>query len=205
MHRFGGFGTGILAAMALSATTAWADISLPVPQQKGGQGIFTTLESRHSATPADFPLKNISRQELSSLLWAATGENRTGKGWTVPLAMGNAPYNKIYVLNDSGIYRYSWKLNRLIEISGRNIKNEVGLQGIVGKSPVILVFVSNGEVKKEYAYIATGAMTQNIYLAAASMGLEGRFVIYMNEHVIRKELQLKENEFPLNLMLIGWK
>ena len=79
------------------------------------------------------------------------------------------------------------------------------MQGIVGKSPVILVFVSNGEVKKEYAYIATGAMTQNIYLAAASMGLEGRFVISMNEHVIRKELQLKENEFPLNLMLIGRK
>lgn len=178
---------------------------LPAPQQKGGQGIFTALEARHSATPADFPLKNISTQELSNLLWAATGENRASKGWTVPLAMGNSPYNRIYVLNDSGIYRYNWKLNRLIEVSPKNVKNEVGLQGIVGKSPVVLVFVSDGNVRKEYAYIASGAMTQNIYLAAASMGIEGRFVISMNENAIRQALQLKENELPLNLMLIGRK
>ena len=48
-------------------------------------------------------------------------------------------------------------------------------------------------------------MTQNIYLAAASLGIEGRFVITMNENALRQELKLKTEEYPVNLMLIGKK
>ncbi len=195
----------LLAMAVLCGASARADIVLPSPQTRGGQGVFTALNERHSATPGDFPLKNVSRQELSNLLWAATGQNRSGKGWTVPLAMGNAPYNSIYVLNDSGVYRYHWKLNRLVEIGKKNVKNQVGWQRIVEMAPVVLVFVADGDVKREYADIATGAMTQNVYLAAASMGLEGRFVISLKENALRQALQLEEKAIPLNLMLIGKK
>lgn len=197
---------GMLAIpLAFLYTAAQADITLPSPQTKGGQGIFTLLKSRHSATPADFPLKDISRQELSSLLWAATGQNRSPRGWTIPLAMNAAPYNKIYVLDDSGVYRYSWKQNRLVGISAQNLKSEISPQEIVGKSPVVLVFVSRNSVRREYAYTTTGAMTENIYLAAESMGLESRFIITMKENAIRQGLKLKADEYPLNLMLIGRK
>lgn len=48
-------------------------------------------------------------------------------------------------------------------------------------------------------------MTQNIYLAAESMGIGGRFVMTMNEKAIREGLKLKTGEYPLNLMLIGKK
>ena len=58
---------------------------------------------------------------------------------------------------------------------------------------------------KEYADIAAGAMTQNIYLASASLGIEGRFVITLDENVLRQELKLKTEEYPINLMLIGKK
>ena len=94
---------------------------------------------------------------------------------------------------------------RLIRISDKNIKNGISPQNIVGKSPVVLVFVSGSNIKKEYVYTTTGAMTQNIYLAAESMGIGGRFVMTMNEKAIREGLKLKTGEYPLNLMLIGKK
>lgn len=93
MKLFGKHCTGMLAILAFPGMVTCADITLPPPQTKGGQGIFTLLKSRHSSTPADFPLKNISAQELSSLLWAATGQNRSPRGWTIPLAMNTAPQN----------------------------------------------------------------------------------------------------------------
>ncbi len=195
---------GLLAVLAFSGTAA-ADITLPAPATQGGEGIFTVLNARHSAVPSDFPLKDITRQELASLLWAATGQNRNGNGWTVPFAMHRAPYNTLYVLMDTGVYRYDWQRNSLEEISRHDIRRKAGPQRIVGESPVILVFVGQEGTAKEYADIAAGAMTQNIYLASASLGIEGRFVITLDENVLRQELKLKTEEYPINLMLIGKK
>ena len=87
-----------LAAMTLISAPAWADVILPAPKTSAGMGVFAALNSRHSAKAGEFPLKDISKQELSNLLWAASRKNRFGKGWTVPFAMGKAPYNTIFVI-----------------------------------------------------------------------------------------------------------
>ena len=194
-----------LAAMTLISVPAWADVILPAPKTSAGMGVFAALNNRHSARAAEFPLKDITRQELSNLLWAASGKNRLGKGWTVPFAMGKAPYNTIYVLDNNGVFRYDWKQNRLTEISKQDVREKAGPQPIVGQSPVVLVFVADSGTKPDYAYIASGAMTQNIYLAAESLAIEGRYVISMNEPQLRQALKLRPDEKPLNLMLIGKK
>lgn len=194
-----------LAAMTLISAPAWADIILPAPKTSAGMGVFAALNSRHSVKASEFPLKEITRQELSNLLWAASGKNRFGKGWTVPFAMGKAPYNTIYVLDNSGVFKYNWKDNRLIEISKQDVREKAGPQPIVGLSPVVLVFVADSGTKPDYAYIASGAMTQNIYLAAESLAIEGRYVISIDEAHLRHALKLKPDEKPLNLMLIGKK
>lgn len=194
-----------LAAMTLISTPAWADIILPAPKTSAGMGVFAALNSRHSVKASEFPLKEITRQELSSLLWAASGKNRFGKGWTVPFAMGKAPYNSIYVLDNSGVFKYNWKDNRLIELSKEDAREKAGPQPIVGQSPVVLVFVADSGTRPEYAWIASGAMTQNMYLAAESLAIEGRYVISIDENQLRHILKLKPDEKPLNLMLIGKK
>lgn len=74
-----------LAAMTLISAPAWADVILPAPKTSAGMGVFAALNSRHSAKAGEFPLKDISKQELSNLLWAASGKNRSAKGWTVRL------------------------------------------------------------------------------------------------------------------------
>ncbi len=195
-----------LAAITFLSAPAWAsDIVLPAPETSAGMGVLSALNNRHSAKAGDFPLHDVSRQELSTLLWAASGQNRQGKGWTVPFAMGKAPYNTIYVLDRNGVFRYDWKQNRLNEISGQDVRKKAGPQAIVGQSPVVFVFVADSGTKPDYAFIASGAMTQNIYLAAESLAIACRYVVSMDEASLRHVLKLKPDEKLLNLMLIGKK
>ena len=104
------FKTRVILAIVLLGSvlcvSARADIKLPEPQIEGGSGIFTLLKSRASAVSGNYPTGQVSQAELSTLLWAASGLNRPGKGWTVPLAMGREPYCKVYVAGDEGTFLY---------------------------------------------------------------------------------------------------
>jgi nitroreductase len=121
------------------------------------------------------------------------------------------PYGRIYVACDKGVSLYDWKTHSLKEISKKNIKGMVGLQSGVAAAPLVLIFVADGDAMgnvtgeraKAWGYIASGAITQNIYLAAASMNIGARYIISMNTDAIRNELKLKANDTPLNIMPVG--
>lgn len=191
--------------------TASADISLPAPRTSGGMGIYDALKARRSASLAHFPQKALSLQELSDLLWAATGLNREGKGWTTPYGMGMAPYNKIYIVSDKGVSLYDWQNHALKPVSAKNIKNRIGKQAGVAAAPVILVITSDskamgnitGSRARDWAHIASGAIAQNLYLTAASLDIGARYIVSMNEDVIRQELKLGKNDIPVNIMPLG--
>jgi hypothetical protein len=192
------------------ATPAFADRALPPPQQEGGMGIFEALKKRSSVPGGDFSPAEISPQEMSSLLWAATGLNRGTSGWTVPMAHGRPPYCRVYLADAGGIFLYDWSANALKEISPRNIKAEIGAQSFVKKAAAVLIFVSDGQALREfggeaeeYGHVAVGAMTQNVYLAAASLGIGARYIHSMRRDVLVKALDLPEGDSPVCLMLLG--
>jgi nitroreductase len=122
-----------------------------------------------------------------------------------------APYNRIYVACDKGVSLYDWKTHTLKEISGKDIRDQVGRQAAVASAPVVLIIVSDSEAMgnitgqraRDWAHIASGAMTQNIYLAAASMNIGTRYILSMNTDILRKELQLKAGDILLNIMPLG--
>jgi hypothetical protein len=174
-------------------------------------GLFEALRKRASAPGGDFPTGRLAPEELSSVLWAATGLNRGDKGWTVPMAMGLPPYCKIYVAKEDGVFLYDWQGNGLTEISGEDIRGKVGAQNFVRAASCILIVVSDGSGLSEFqepertifAYVAAGAMTQDVYLAAASLGLGARYIHSMKEDEIRASLSLAPGDNPLCLMLLG--
>jgi nitroreductase len=137
--------------------------------------------------------------------------NRAEKGWTVPYARGMSPYNKIYIASEKGVFLYDWKNHSLKQISSKDIRGTVARQPAVGKAPMIAIIVSDGqaltgiapEFARDWAYIASGAMTQNMYLAAASMDIGTRYIVQMNTDVIRKELQMGPSDLPLCIMPFG--
>ncbi len=75
------------------------------PGKRGRKSVLQAISGeRSSAAQTAFTDKEPSLKELSTLVWAATGKNRDGKGWTVPFAMGSDPYISLYVLLKSGAY-----------------------------------------------------------------------------------------------------
>jgi nitroreductase len=185
---------------------------LPEPQREGGDGVFGVIERRASGTRNDFPNGAVSDSELSAILWAASGLNRGGKGWTVPFAGGKSPYVKIFAVRKDGAFLYDWKGHSLAEITPENILDKITGDGFARNASCVLVFVSapddlgsmadfnrNGEL----AYIASGAMTQNAYLAAEALGVSGRYMISMKTDAVKSELRLKTSERPLCIMPLG--
>lgn len=207
----------ILCAVLLIAfslvSVAYADIELPAPKTEGGIGVFDAIELRASAKGGSFPSLNLDNEDLSQILWASSGRNRDGKGWTVPMARGLKPYCKIYVADDRGVHLYDKENHKLLEVSKKDIRSNIANQEYAKTSPCSLIFVTDMETimggynDKELAYhfasVAVGAMTQNIYIAAASMNLGARYIYGINRAFIKEELKLSEEDSAVCILLIG--
>jgi hypothetical protein len=193
-------------------SAALADVNLPKPKITGGDGIFNLLQKRASGTRGEFPKGDVSIEDLSTILWAGTGLNRDGKGWTIPLAGGKPPYVKIYAVKRDGVFQYDWKAHSLIEISDKNVMGEITGDGFVKDSSCILVFVTdtadmgsmtNLNAGNSLAFTAAGAISQNIYLAADALGISTRYMVSMKADAVKKELKLKEIDVPICIMPLG--
>lgn len=196
MKKFFLIGFVIILAMAN------ADIQLPQPLISGGEGIWTLLERRASGLRNNFPVGKISQDELATILWAATGRNRGGTGWTVPVGMGRPPHVKVYAVRDDGAFFYDWEKHVLVELTNKNIKAEVTKDDFVKNSAVILVFVADTAVNKHENMdnILVGAMSQNVYLAADALGIQTRYLLTLNTEGIKKGLKLTKTDVPLAIM-----
>ena len=196
----------------IGASPALGGEPLPAPLQAGGMGLFDALKKRSSATGGDFSLAEVTREELSTILWAATGLNRGAKGWTVPMWRGVPPYCRVYVAATEGVFLYDWKNHALEKISDENIKGKIGKQAFVKKAHSVLIFVSDAEIlaqfndadiSRDFSHVAVGAMTQNVYLACAALHIGARYVHAMHTDEIINALKLPKGDVPLALMLLG--
>lgn len=206
------FIANIMAAIALAQTTVdAADIKLPAPQKTGGTPVLEAIDKRGSGAGNSFPTGAISREELSTILWAASGHNRDGRLWTVPMGMGRPPYCKIYVAMDEGVFLYNWRDHSLTGVSAENVKAALPMQDFVKKAPVSLYFVTdaaeignvNNPAAPEWGPLLAGNMTQNIFLAGQTLGVGARIVYSINRDETKKRLQLADGDTPLFVMPMG--
>ena len=191
----------LLSAAAASA----ASFLLPEPDKTGGPSVLEAIANRASAEQKPFEKEELSEKELATILWAATGKNREPKGWTVPMAMGREPYIKIYVLLKKGGYLYNWEKGGLIEQTDeKRLTSAAVTQDFAKTAPCVIVFVTSGQMNTdEFNYIATGAMSQNIYLAAQALGLKTRFLASYNKVKLESSLVLSPVAKITGVMVIG--
>lgn len=191
----------LLSAAAASA----ASFLLPEPDKTSGPSVLEAIANRASAEQKPFEKEELSEKELATILWAATGKNREPKGWTVPMAMGREPYIKIYVLLKKGGYLYNWEKGGLIEQTDeKRLTSAAVTQDFAKTAPCVIVFVTSGQMNTdEFNYIATGAMSQNIYLAAQALGLKTRFLASYNKVKLESSLVLSPVAKITGVMVIG--
>jgi nitroreductase len=212
MHNSIGIPARFLRAAALLAFAALvgaapalcqqAPIQLPKPQITAGMPLMQALAQRH--TTRAFLDKPLPAQTLSNLLWAAFGVNRArevkeGLGRTAPSAMNRQEVELDVVLAD-GVYIYEAEQNRLRPVVAGDVRGKVGT-GAAAHAAVTIVYVA--DAKLDYAQVDTGFIGQNVYLFAASEGLNAWFYA-LHTPDVAAALKLAEGRKPLYAQSVGY-
>lgn len=165
-----------MATMLTLSINAQDLIPLLPPQKTGGMPLMEALANRK--TNREFSQQELSPQQLSNLLWAASGINRKDERRTAPTAR-NAQEIEIYVLNKEGAYLYVCKEHALQLIEKGDLRRFGASQEHFQSCPLMLIFVANydkmdgfsDEARDMYGCTDTGNISQNVYLYCASEGL----------------------------------
>lgn len=172
---------GIVAVpLALSARRAApqgrTDGLLPAPDTEGGVPLMRALKARR--TTRGLAPRELPRQALSNLLWAAFGVNRPDGHRTAPSAR-NWQEIDVYVIRADGAYRYDGNNHALQGLVAQDLRPLAGTQPHAAVAPLTLVYVADGrrmsgagdETRTEFAAADAGFIAQNVYLYCASEGL----------------------------------
>lgn len=182
-------------------------IKLNNPDINRGLPVMRALATRASAR--EWSDQKLSLQDLSDLLWAANGVNRTDEGKrTAPSAM-NAQDIGIYVFMKEGIYLYdAFKqiLNPILKGDYRS------LAGKATDAPVVLVLVSDisrfpfgdDSLKLSWADMDAGIVSQNISVFCAATELKTRPRASFDKEKTKETLKLKDTQYPILNHPVGY-
>lgn len=181
-------------------------IQLPKPEITAGMPLMRALAQRR--TTRAFQDKPLPMQTLSNLLWAAFGVNRPrnakpGLGRTAPSAM-NKQEVEIDVVLAQGAYVYDAEANRLRPLVGGDLRAKMGAPP-AGLAAVTLVYVA--DAKLDYAQVDTGFIGQNVYLFAASEGLNAWFYALHGQQdatAVAASLKLPAEKHALYAQSVGY-
>ena len=179
----------------------WAE-QLPHPSLTGGMPLMEAMSKRCSQRDID-PASEITRQELSNMLWAAWGITHDGKR-TVATAM-NRQELEIYVVTAKEISKYDGATNTLTTIATGDFRSQVAMQDFAKQAPVNIVFVGNNTKQPEVMHqcYAAGAASQNVYLYCAQAGLKTVLRYGCDREAMKHTMQLSESQTILYVQTVG--
>lgn len=188
---------------------AAAQIALPPPHKDGGMPLLEALAERRSSR--EFAPDELPLQLLSDLLWAADGVNRAEGGRTAPSAL-DAQEIDVYVALPSGAYLYVAAAHALGLVAASDMRRVTGYQDFVDEAPLDLVFVADHTrmalvpvaQRESFASVAAGAISQNVYLFAASAGLATVIRAWIDREAIAQALGLSHDHQVLLSQTIGY-
>lgn len=164
-------------------------IQLPRKLPSNTLSVVHAVKKRKSVR--SFLLEPLAIGDLSFLLWAATGIQRTEQGYefrTVPSAGALYPIETYVVINnvedmEKGVYHYNIPSHSLEELKtgdfGEKMAHAALGQKMCAKAPVVLVWTAVFDRSKwkyaqrayRYVYLDAGHIAQSLALSATSIGL----------------------------------
>jgi len=195
----------ILFAVVIAAGSALGEtIALPPVREDVEMSVIDAMGMRR--TIRDYTDREVSDEDLATILWSAYGVNRENGKKTVPVAIG-VDYMRIYVARSDGAWKYIPETHELERVTDSDIRGEIGMQGFVSSANLVLVIVFDIALSKEsqlgHGHATSGCTAQNVHLTCAAMDYGTCMIAMIKEGKIRKHLALEDKEIPLYIMPIG--
>ena len=168
----------LLAGAAIAAEVK----PLPAPVITGGMPLMEAINARQSGRQYN-PEHKIDDQTLSEILWVAWGINTHGKR-TIPTSRGTQNMG-LYVLTPEGTWRYNATDNTLEKVNDKNLIPLCDKQSYVQNAPIHLLYTA---VDDRCGKLHVGSAYQNVYLYAASKGLNTVIRGMIDAEALTKEL-----------------
>lgn len=174
----------LLAAFvfALPAEAKLKNIQLNSPDKTGGLSILESLWDRKSTRA--FADSDLSKQQLSNLLWAANGFNRPKEKKRTAASGMNRQNIKVYAATKDGVYLYNAAENLLEAVSEGDVRPVL--------APVVLILVASEP--SNMTDIDAGIISGNISLFCAGTGLATVPRGQMDRAKLAEALKLDEKE-----------
>jgi len=171
-------------------------VSLAPFEKTNGFALEKALLERKSFRSYD-PARKLSPDEISRLLWATTGINRTDAKRTVPSARASYPVD-VFVALPEGVYVYEPKGHALKKAVSEDIRSRIPNQDGFKSAAMIVLYVINKDRvlsgKTEWADLEIGCMGQSLFLEAVSLGLGSCIFANFPAESVAKTIGLKENQ-----------
>ena len=197
-----------LVPLGLISAQELTPVALPAPQTSGGKPLMQLLKERKSVR--DFGPRQLSRQTLSNLLWAAWGINREDGRRTAPSA-SNRQEIDVYVIMADGTYLYDAKANALKPVVQTDLRKLAGTQPYPADAPVNLIYIADtaklgGDDAPRLAnsYADTGFIAENVYLFCASEGLGTVVRASVNRADLGKAMNLRAEQRIILAQSVGY-
>jgi SagB-type dehydrogenase family enzyme len=190
------------------------EIKLPKPKNKSLFSLEEALNQRRSVR--DYKKGSLSIDQISQLLWAASGVNQYNR--TFPSAGATYPLETYLVVGEveglgPGIYHYLPNPHSLEKTKDGDVRKELSQaalgQGMIEDAPVNIIIAADysrtisyyGERGKRYVHMEAGHVGQNIHLQAVILNLGTVMVGAFRDERVQEVSGIKED--PLYIIPIG--
>jgi len=190
------------------------EIGLPQPKEKGSISIEETLRQRRSVR--DYKRGPLSLDQVSQLLWAASGKNLNRR--TAPSAGATYPLEIYLVVGEveglePGVYHYSPSRNNLAIIGEKDARNGLSRaaleQEMIEEAPVSIIVAADysrttgryGQRGIRYVHMEVGHVGQNVSLQAIALRLGAVMIGAFEDQKVKEVLGIEED--PLYIIPIG--
>jgi nitroreductase len=203
----------ILLVLALTAAPVTAagpqSVALPPRPDRSGADLVAALEQRR--TTREFTAVALTLEDISALLWAGNGFNRTDGRRTAPTAR-NRQYIELYLAGAGGAFRYDAAAHALVAVTDADVRDRMGQQAHVASASHVLVLAADlarvpapdEATRLAWAHSTAGAVAQNVALMAAARGIGTGMVALIRADEIRRSLSLPPGTIPLYVMPLGY-
>lgn len=159
--------------------------------------------------------EGLTKQQMSDLLWAAWGINRTDQKKRTAASAMNYQEIDMYVALPTGLYLYIAESHSLKMINNKDLRKTTGTQGYVNNAALNLVFVADmGKAGKRegvkiddsdlfMSYANAALIAQNVYLYCASAELGCIVRGSIPKEKLALEMGLKSNQYIILAQTVG--